>query len=338
LKNARNAYEDVADDLQAFIQFMDRKPARTFAELCHYIKTQQSRQQIAALHVGLAPVLRQLGVEKYLDKLKSILDEDESSAHPMIKDAIALFEDGIDAGQESLSHLARDFFGINFTLYETDGRLVAASELMADVPAIAILHSSDSTGHFDFLLPESHAKHYQSIATVIPDLTITSQLEQQVKHLRGHSRPSQDDVVEIAATVARAGVTLLSAPNSVADVKQLTVLSSEALMRVRARFQVADSALKTWGVESDIESTLLKHGLSDLTDEMSGDELLAYILQAAELLSFYQKNYATLTPYEPYINYRGQRVSDLHAGLFASEGKDPGLGIFANEDARLAKK
>jgi hypothetical protein len=324
-KNKLNPYADVANDLDAFIQFIETKP--TFTQLQQYINAQHSRHAIAALQVGLAPALRQIGVEAYINGLKIVLNEGDDSAHPMIREGISLFEDTVNVGHEVLSHLAHDFFHTNLTLYQADRKRLQTEEHNSRVSTCTILHSSAPEGHFNFLLSEAQVGTHQGLAADLAGIhfEVINNFTNQNEVLRHSKYLSQHQVTKIAAIAAEASKAVMSTMIAADEflrthaVKKLMLQSNEAVTSVKSKLDVSDAKLKSLGIKFNLQKETLQNGLANMTDDLSEDEIIARTMQNAEILSFYETHHGMLVRETPYLNFRSERVKTdalTHSGMF----------------------
>ncbi len=170
-------YSDVEPALTAFIDFVERSENLTFSELSEYIRTHsEDRFAIAALHVALAPALRHIGVQRYIDSLREI------GADDFLVDAENLRQDKVHAGQEIIPHLAQTF-GVNIALYirEEEGKVSSNStdaNHVAGAPAVSLLFDKD---HWNYVIP---AKQKNGVA-ILPcradnDFDVESDQEEEV--------------------------------------------------------------------------------------------------------------------------------------------------------------
>ncbi len=101
-----NRFEDLSDDLAAFIHFIEQDPPPSCQAFMAYVNAQKTLLGIGALHIGLAPALRALGSPQYSQNIQAVLYDDPSAE---MGDYANLAGDGVDAGAEILPELARVF-------------------------------------------------------------------------------------------------------------------------------------------------------------------------------------------------------------------------------------
>lgn len=177
------AESDMAVELMQVIKAIEAN-ANHFAGFCQFVKNHSnSRAQVAALHVGLAPALREIGASMYKHALSEVVQSEKKKSavagddpvhaehlavlEKELEDADHLYADGASAGNEILVPLARDFFRINIRLYEQNTKKpivyinparqeVESVEVSPrpneSIPEVNLLHIP---GHWDYLLPVS---------------------------------------------------------------------------------------------------------------------------------------------------------------------------------------
>lgn len=122
-------YSDVANDLLRFIEFIEGCKGN-FASLVQYIHLNfNDRFQVAALHVALAPALREIGTERYLELLRqkhtNSSDVDyKNLVSSEIEDAEVLKNDHEDAGPETALPVC-EFLGITVSLFDDQTKKAA---------------------------------------------------------------------------------------------------------------------------------------------------------------------------------------------------------------------
>lgn len=296
-----NDYSDVADDLERFIEFMQ---TANYEDLVQYIKQQHNRYAIAALQVGLAPALRFLGANAHVNSFRSIGVDDEE----LLRDLNNLYRDGLEAGQELLTHLAQDF-GVDLHLYSKDRNCRAdlSAPVESAMPSVAILHSP---GHFDCLLPVKQVLMCKGIAANLSDHHRLDQVVKQRDLLKEKLILSQKDLLDFARVTTETTESCLSEDSTIVDARNLAAISSDVITTVKNKFDVSDAKLEALGIHSDLQKQLLQNPIpvADI-DTVSDDEAIARALQNAEILSFYGQNYHSLVRPMSYGMFRGQRIT-----------------------------
>lgn len=298
-----NAYNDVANDLEKFIAFIKDHNKLTFNEFKRYIKQQKSREEIAALHVALAPGLRNKGAEIYEIQLALVHVDDEQ----LTGDAKNLYHDGVWAGHDVLMHLAHDFFGINLKLYDKADNLQekSATNPIAGAPEAVLIHSP---GHWDCLLNEKQEDG------LVADLREKSEkVKSEPKVNREAIMDENESLLSFGAYLAQGKIPQKSGLAEMTKVVKTTTQnlvelnkdevletqankiaeSSEALIeKVRAELNLNEDRLDAYRL-STMQKELLTKGVA-ATNPDDADAALARALQNAEILEFLNENYDEL--------------------------------------------
>jgi hypothetical protein len=160
-----NAYVDLVEPLFDFINFIKVNATIAQALFFEYILSQKSRLQVAALHVALAPALRDIGASQYQILLTNISED--------MRDAELLMHDGVEAGEEILNPLAL-FFGIHLTIIDEDNhgtlRLVemTSQQMSQNQPNMAVIHIP---GHWNYIMPTTQKNGLAELLPSILDAT-----------------------------------------------------------------------------------------------------------------------------------------------------------------------
>lgn len=316
-----NAYEDIADELKQFITFVKSKP--TVNRFIEYIKNKQSRIGIAALHVALAPALRQIGVDSYIQSLQGLpLPEDDE----LFTDANNLKRDGEVAGQDVLMPLANIF---NVNLHTKIDRKQADSIVSEKCgndarPSITLIHLP---GHYNYAYPQDQIDGLAScLSRVQPNLSsdthtdlalVSGEYHAQIQK-KNHKKEliTKNQMIEVANLVNLEADVILenNAQSKVLDasitaianvVKQNIISASEdgqrtyeaCVEQVLDRRSVSSRQSETSNTPyKEAVKALLFNGVTTReTDDVSDDEILARALQHAEILSFLNENFDALT-------------------------------------------
>jgi hypothetical protein len=170
--------------LDAFIKFIEKnKQSLTFNQLEAYIRSAvKTSEQVAALEVGLAPGLRELGCDLYYESLQ----RDVASPQKVKLDAETevdvanLRRDGVSTGQELLTPLAAKVFNLNLHIFqknttEENGK-TKKSELIRihtpndnpSAPTVQVLNVNNS--HWNCLIPaDQKGGLFSCIPAVMPN-------------------------------------------------------------------------------------------------------------------------------------------------------------------------
>lgn len=308
-KNSRltgAAYRDVAKDLQKFITFIKDHNKLTFDDFKRYVNQQKSREEIAALHVALAPALRNKGAEIYEKKLTRVADDER-----LIGDAKSLYHDGVWAGHDVLMHLARDFFGINLKLYDKADNFQekSATDLIAGAPEVALVHSP---GHWDYLLPEDQE---DGLAVDLKERSERVRIEPIAS--QGAIKDENETLLTFGAYLAQIDIQKFGLDEMTKVVKtttqNLVVLnedevrgeqankiaeSSEAVIeKVRSELNLNEDQLSSFNL-SKMQKELITKGPVEI-DPNDADAALARAVQNAEILEFLNNNYEDLKSPSP---------------------------------------
>jgi hypothetical protein len=147
-------YSDVAEPLNEFIEFINTNP--DWEQFSNFVKEKRKRDQIAALHVGLAPALRDIGIKGYAQDMKDREVPDEQIA----QEIEALKQDGEHAGDELLMGIAHTL-NINIHTYDENKGVIKGRVNVGDADG----HILYVPGHWDFLIP---ADQTDGLAAVLP--------------------------------------------------------------------------------------------------------------------------------------------------------------------------
>lgn len=299
-----NAYPDLAHGLEEFIQFIKDGP--DYYELVAYIDSvANTREQIAALHVALAPALRNIAVARYQQQMKAIGVDDQA----LLADAHRLQFDGVSVGHESLVPLAHDFFQINLNMFESrNGFSIDPVSEIADAPTINVLHVP---GHWNYLIdaeqkdglvkqlgePEVNENDLSQILDETESLVLLegAHAEQFVSS----PQTIEPELGEVVQVVKQAGENLLVMAETGSDAKEYDRLSddhskhsSSILKSVRENVDLSDKNLESLKL-SELEKDLLLGKLDEKAEAMTDDARLARALQDAEILHFVSAKHAT---------------------------------------------
>lgn len=316
-----NPYEDIADELNAFIQFMQNH-CQDADDLIAYVKTQNTREGIAAVHVGFAPALRHLGVDLYVDALRALGAEEV-----LLTDANNLKNDGEVAGQDALPQLAKKFdLNLQTKVDTKDNPYVIREEGQpSSRPSISLVHVP---GHYNYAFPQSQqnglaqslaGQHAEYDSTrLVDDLILSSEEHQKQIEARNRSRKlmSKKQIMEVTNLVKLQADTVLA--NEVAEQDKPDVYASitavaeaikanitqnssdgeqayQASVEAVLARQTASSTASTTPYINDVKALLFKGVTPSESKSASDDEILARALQNAEILDFLAENYDELT-------------------------------------------
>lgn len=153
-----NQYTDLADKLENFISLWNANDAN----LIDFINNQNSQIEIAALHVALAPALRELSCNAR-----------EAENNALANNITPQREDGADAGNDDFFVLAKTF-NLNVDVHQvtnkTKNEIQSQSNQEPIDPTkhtIQVLHTGN---HWNLLLPPAE----KAVFAQLPDLTATS--------------------------------------------------------------------------------------------------------------------------------------------------------------------
>tara|TARA_R110000868_G_scaffold112110_1_gene302162 strand:+ start:2777 stop:4048 length:1272 start_codon:yes stop_codon:yes gene_type:complete len=308
-----NSYSDLAEDLENFINLVERKP--NFQAVIDYIKNNSDgRLKVAALHVGLAPALREIGAELHLSTMQNITDE-------LRAEDLKLMSDGEYAGFDILAPLAQDFFHVNFTAFmKANANQPQASRLIDDAPDI---HLYQTGAHWNYLLPVKQEDGLKQVLVAPANVNAMSEVIDetqtqidyvgyQAKQFAKNSKLISAALPEVAQTVSAASENLLS--NTLQDANDEAVQAARTKLSVEHHAHsdsILDSVRKKLKIKENINSlgvisfkgsvgemqkALLLGDVRPLPSEkVSDDEHLARALQNAEVLSFLCSHYTALS-------------------------------------------
>lgn len=296
-----NRYSDLAHGLEEFINFVDDGP--NYDELVSYIQSvANTREQIAALHVALAPALRNIGTELYRAQMRDIASEDPEA----LRDAERLRLDGVSAGHETLAPLAHDFFNINLNMYDSkNGFSIDPVSEIADAPVINVVHVP---GHWNYLI-DAEQKDGLAKALNQPEVSendytqLLDETESLVTMERAYAKEFVDpkaivaDLTDAVQVVRQAGENLLviGQQESTKEYDRLSSdhnkYSSSILNSVRENVDLSDESLASLKLSKLEKDLLLGH--AEPAETITDDERLARALQDAEILSFFDAKHAT---------------------------------------------
>jgi hypothetical protein len=300
--DAAVAYSDLADDLENFIRFVSNHP--DFDALFAYIiRFSNTQRRVAALHVALAPALRELGHQLHLqtmyDQTGSLEQED-----------YLLGQDGVYAGFEILSVLAHDFFGINLTAFDGSHGTQHASAQIKNAPEVHLLRNVQPD-HWNFLLPveqqdglgtpdllpENEDMRANSNPLLGSTIKLVAEEADKAKQFARDANTIKQCLPQTAAMVQQTTQNLFALHNqstsTTASVYQKLFTdhsqhSTAILQSVREHLRASDRNLESYKLTTELEKDLLQ-GKGEDTQPLTQDEALARSLQSSEILSFLSK-------------------------------------------------
>jgi len=157
-----NAYTDLAQPLEEFIDFFCRED-HDWNEFAAYIKSRTTREQIAAMHIGLQPALRSLGIAELKKSLNTIVDENEEVAQA----ARDQEEDGVQAEDGMLRSIAKVFY-INIHIYNDEADNICRSYANEGAAGAYLLHTP---GHWNYMIC---ANQTDGLASVLSYASVSS--------------------------------------------------------------------------------------------------------------------------------------------------------------------
>lgn len=151
----KDNYPDLATPLKNVIDFITNPGNQTAAEFISYVKKSNSRHEIAALHVALAPALRAMACEQFAKapQLNPVLAVADINLTEQKKD-------NVDAEAVVVGQL-EEVLNITIALKQVNKKqecrtatasLSAPDHIKPNNPTITILHSEDNQ-HFNYLSP-----------------------------------------------------------------------------------------------------------------------------------------------------------------------------------------
>ncbi len=149
-----NQYSDLADSLEQLVNFFERNKLDP-GGLIQFIKRQNTRIEIAALHVAFAPALREMSLN---------LRDDHGAKK---EETGPLRIDGIDAGDQELKALSNEF-GLNIDICQTNNKTIAPQIKQEAIdPAKRTMHILHAGNHWNLLIKPDEKKYF----AMLPDLT-----------------------------------------------------------------------------------------------------------------------------------------------------------------------
>lgn len=309
------AYSDLATPLANFIAFLKQGPDyNKFIEYVH--QHAKERLGIAALHIGLARALRSIGAIQYKQNLHDIGVGAEDLLH---RDATELLDEGVIAGQESLSALAQQL-QLNLTIYK--GETVLEDEHIPDAATVHLIHvGTGADQHWNYLLPDDHQNGFARVLAPQANAdtkALVNDIESQIHEeeaiarqfkearLLNHNEDIQaalDNAVNLSMNTSKNLITLKASEgseNSYQHLLEAHAKYSNAILRnVRKSVDLTKRNVESLRMATKLHESLLKGeveaSVAPLPDIYKADESLARTLQNAEILSFLSLHYSALT-------------------------------------------
>lgn len=319
-----NAYADLAEGLNQFINFV-RDASNTTDDFINYVKAQTARFSIAALHVGLAPALRKIGVDLYVGALKNT-----NADADMLADAENLKQDGEFAGQDALPQLAKKFdLNLQTAIDKKSNPAIYAEKAESSSrPSISLVHVP---GHYNYAYPEAQgdglAQHlsengrdYQSTRLADELILLSQEHQKQIKAKSGSKKLiNKSQMTEVSNLVKLEAETLLAGELAQQDMAKVNAAIASIADAVKTNisqhssggaeaYQASvekvlqrqtgaskSSATKDSAYITEVKGLLFNGVPAASKTLVSDDEALARALQNAEILDFLNENYDALT-------------------------------------------
>lgn len=281
-----NAYTDLADLLGAFMDFIKSEPSLDAFNA--YINEAKSRQQIAAISVGMAPALRSLGKKTFRPRLRTV---DAPKEH--LRDLENLSHDGVEMGHELSAQLAYDFFKLN---------LLVLNDVKKDASNYAEVKLSKSLPGAPTLIMVHRPSHWNAgiVADQKGGLADLPRCEEIEKAEAQSSRP----LSKISKNLRELAENLLKSTPSVPTLQSVASQSEHVVKEMKKEIEkereIGAESLSRLGLKAEQINLIIK----PLSSDESKDAKLALALQNAEIAAFLSDHYQSFTkkPTIPSIN------------------------------------
>lgn len=185
-----NAYTDLAQPLEEFIDFICTKD-RSWNEFSAYIKSQTTREQIAALHVGLQPALRALGTDEIDQHYQKNLKVDDFTE--IAQDVNNQKQDGEEADEPMVRGVGIAL-GININIYhDINGSICHPMGNKENDADASLLHVS---GHWNFITPVNQTNGLARALSSAPIAAAEAEVVQPADAQEAEVTESSDDTTQ----------------------------------------------------------------------------------------------------------------------------------------------
>ncbi len=261
-----NAYTDLAAPLSVFIHFIKSKPSLREFEV--YLNEAKTREQVAAISVGMAPALRLLGENTFRQRLVTV-----GAPREHLADLDHLTGDGVEMGHELSAQLAYDFFKLNLTVLNDVKKdastyaQVKLSEPLVNAPTLVMIHRP---GHWN--------------------AGILANQKQGLAELPHSEESKKEDTLSLSATsknLRELAENLLKSPTSLPNLESVASHSERVVNQMKEEIEINAESLRRLGLKPE----QIKLILNPLSPTQSTDAALAFALQNAEIAGFLSAHY-----------------------------------------------